>query len=197
MQSISFEGWLTLAAIVAGPVFGAWFALHLQNRQQRKERRFDVFRTLMRTRRAPISPEHVGALNLVEIEFHDAPHVISAWKALLQHFGTPHSRHANEEVTPETPANEAMERNARFGQRIFEERARLLSKLLHAMGASLGLKLEQLDIYEGGYTPEGWLAVEGEQAAARQMFAQIARGDRAFPIEVTFISNPPDQPSQD
>lgn len=31
----------------------------------------------MRTRRTPIWPDHVGALNLVEIEFHDCPKVIT------------------------------------------------------------------------------------------------------------------------
>ena len=44
----------------------------------------DLFRTLMRTRRVPMSADHVGALNLIEIEFASEPDVLAAWKLLYQ-----------------------------------------------------------------------------------------------------------------
>ena len=50
----------------------------------------EIFRMLMRTRRTRLYPEHVGALNLVEIEFaHDRP-VIDAWRELFKHLGSEH-----------------------------------------------------------------------------------------------------------
>ena len=66
---MTLSEWLTLLAIVLGPLFGVWLARHMQDRAIYRERRMDIFRTLMRTRRTPMWPDHVGALNLVEIEF--------------------------------------------------------------------------------------------------------------------------------
>jgi hypothetical protein len=45
----------------------------------------DVFRTLMRTRRMRLNPDHVGALNLVEIEFYRQADVIAAWETYWEH----------------------------------------------------------------------------------------------------------------
>lgn len=176
--------WLTLAAIITGPLLGAGFAIWLERRRERRSRRLDIFRTLMRTRRTPMWPEHVGALNLVEIDFYKSPTVINAWKALFRHLGTPHPRHANEELREGMPEQELRERDQRYGQRIAEERQRLLSKLLHAIGRELGFRIEQLEIFEGGYSPQGWGTIEDEQTVVRRMFAEIALGRRMFPIGV-------------
>lgn len=176
--------WLTLLAIVAGPLLGAWFALSLEARREKRGRKLDIFRTLMRTRRTPMWPDHVGALNLVEIEFHDRPAVMAAWKALFDHLGKPQPRHPQEEVTAQMADDEFQERERRYNQRIGEERQKLLSLLLHAIGSELAFKIQQLEIYEGGYSPQGWGAVEDEQAAVRRLLSDIARGQRMFPVGI-------------
>lgn len=71
---------LTLIAIFSGPFFAILVSRILDNGKEQRARQMEIFRTLMRTRRTPIWAEHVGALNLVEIEFKDDPKVIAAWK---------------------------------------------------------------------------------------------------------------------
>jgi hypothetical protein len=44
--------------------------------------------------------------------------------------------------------------------------------------------MEQLEIFKGGYTPQGWTDVEFEQTAVRRLFAEIYLGHRMFPIGV-------------
>ena len=136
--------------------------------------------------------EHVGALNLVEIEFHSDSKVMDAWKALFQHLGQPQPRHSNEEIHDGMSEDEKGKKNALWGQRINDERQKLLSRLLHAMGRSLGFKIEQLEIFDGGYTPQGWSDIELEQTAIRRLFADIYLGRRMFPIGVFHL---PDQAS--
>ena len=60
--------WITLTAILVGPVFAILVSRRLEHLRDQRTRKMDVFRTLMRTRRTPIHTDHVGALNLVEIE---------------------------------------------------------------------------------------------------------------------------------
>ena len=180
MQDLTINDLLTLAAIVFGPLLGAWFALWLQGRREKRDRRFDIFRTLMRTRRTPIWPDHVGALNLVEIEFSDNPEVIRAWKALFEHFGQPQPRHPDEELPDGLGEAEYLEREKRYNVRIGQERHSLLSKLLHAIGKDLGFNIEQLEIFEGGYTPQG----VGHSRGRADGGAQAVHRYRARPAHV-------------
>jgi Family of unknown function (DUF6680) len=128
---MTLSDWLTLLAIVLGPLFGVWLARHMQNRAFYRERRMDIFRTLMRTRRTPMYPEHVGALNLVEIEFAKDKDVIGAWRDLFAHLGTEHSR-KRDEVVETANQRDAGERDHRYGLRLYLERQTLSAKLLHA-----------------------------------------------------------------
>lgn len=149
----------------------------------------DIFKTLMRTRRTPIAPEHVGALNLVEIEFYNKPLVINSLKNLFSHFGTEHARNSDERISNEMAPSEITRRNEIFSLRLFEERQRLLAKLLHAMAITLGFKLEQLEIFEGGYTPQGWSNDQIEQMTMRKFLLEAFEGKRSFTVRLAEEEN--------
>ena len=142
----------------------------------------DVFRTLMRTRRIPMSQDHVGALNLVEIEFHFDKKVIEALKNLFQNFGTEQVRRADEQVEPGMEAADLRIREERFNKRLAMDRAKLLARLLHEIARVQKFKVEQLELFEGGYSPQGWLNVELEQAAVRGYALDLAAGRRVVPV---------------
>ena len=177
---------LTILAIVLGPIVAVLITRWLDDRRERLARRMDVFRTLMRTRRNNMSPEHVGALNLVEIEFSADDDVMKNWRALLNHFGTVQVRRPDEthpsDAKPDDP--EVRQRNERFYTRLTTERQSLLAKLLHAMAKALRFPAEQLEIFEGGYTPQGWVDQETEQMLGRRFLLEVLRGDRAVPVVV-------------
>ena len=88
LENVKTFEWITLLAVLLGPILAVWATRFLDDRRSTHEQRMSVFKTLMRTRRTPVMPEHVGALNLVEIEFQKDHEVITAWRALLTHFGT-------------------------------------------------------------------------------------------------------------
>jgi hypothetical protein len=58
------------------------------------------------------------------------------------------------------------------------------TKILSAMAKTLGIRVEQMDIFEGGYVPQGHVNIEREQAAIRKLLSEIADGKRSLPIEV-------------
>jgi hypothetical protein len=146
----------------------------------------DVFRTLMRTRRSNLAPDHIGALNLVEIEFAKDQEVLSAWKMLFSHLGTTHPRRDEEKIDGLTEKDkpEIERRNELFGGRLGRERQSLLAKLLHQMARVLGFKIEQLEIFEGGYTPQFYTNVENDAEAIRRYVIDLANGNRVVPIGV-------------
>ena len=69
---ISNETWAIVAATGLGPVLAVTITLWREKTSAIFNRRLHVFRTLMATRRMPISNEHVGAINLIEV---DCPHL--------------------------------------------------------------------------------------------------------------------------
>lgn len=179
----------TILALIVGPVASILIARYLDDRKQFRGRRMELFRTLMRTRRVPVSVEHVGALNLIEIEFAGEHEVLAAWKTLYQHFATRHIPRSDEERVPSATPEENRERVLRFDKRLFDERQRLLAKLLHAMARTLNFKIEQLEIFEGGYTPQGWEDELLEQRMARSFILDLYRGQTALPVVVISAPN--------
>jgi hypothetical protein len=189
--------WVNLVAILVGPILAVIVARLLEAEKLRRDRRAAVFTTLMRTRRTPMVPDHVGALNMVEIEFASDSDVIDRWRELFKHFGTEHPRNRDEQESSTQSSEEVDKRRAAFGQRIAQERQRLLAKLLHAMGKRLGYKAEQLEIFEGGYTPQGWVDDEIDGRAARAFLVDIALGRKVLPIGIFYDSRPQPSPPTD
>jgi len=61
--------WINLAAILLGPILAVLVTRFIDSRRETQSRRMEIFKTLMRTRRTPTYADHVGALNLIEVEY--------------------------------------------------------------------------------------------------------------------------------
>jgi len=70
LENISIFEWLTLAAIIVGPILAVQAQQFLESVRNKKARRLNVFHTLMATRAARLSHNHVQALNMIDIEFY-------------------------------------------------------------------------------------------------------------------------------
>ena len=127
--------WLTILAIVLGPFLAIITSQHLERGRSEKRRKVEIFHTLMRTRSMNISPDHVGALNLVEIEFLGEKNVQMAWKSYM--------RNLSEPLPP-------LEEKDQYDQ-ASQNRARLLTELLDEMAKSLKIEIQQLEILRGSY----------------------------------------------
>jgi hypothetical protein len=62
--------WLTITAILLGPILAVQISQWLDRRRDRLYRKIWVFQTLMATRVTTLNQEHVRALNAIEFEFH-------------------------------------------------------------------------------------------------------------------------------
>ena len=81
-------GIAVVIATFAGPVLAVWVTRHIDNMRRVKERRLDIFRSLMATRRAPLAPDKVRALNLIEIDFYGIQPVSDAHREVMRHINT-------------------------------------------------------------------------------------------------------------
>ncbi len=188
---------LMLIALIAGPVIAVIIARSMDTRRAKRDRRMDIFRMLMRTRRSRLMPDHVGALNLVEIEFKDETAIITEWRAYFEHLGIDHPKRTEEQVKDEMTQEEKQRRLGKYDERIAKDREKLLAKLLHAIATVLDFKIEQLEIFEGGYAPHGWEVIEMQQAAIRSFVVGLYLGTLKVPVAVTdYTPAPSDEPDK-
>jgi hypothetical protein len=164
--------WLGIAVVFAtlfGPVLAVFVTRYIDGQRDRRGRRMEVFRSIMAARRAPLSPDRVRALNMVEIEFHGVKSVETAYGDLFQHFHT-----------PLTEANFV----------VWHETSRKLStKLLTEIATVLGYEMQQLDVLDGGYYPQGFADFDAEQQIVRKLLIEVLSNKR--PLSVSTISIPP------
>lgn len=132
----------------------------------------EVFRSLMATRRLALSERHVQALNLVEIEFYKVLPVLNAWNDYFSH------------LSAERQLNESSESANLWANKS----NKLLTELLHEMATFLNFGIEQLEIFDGGYTPQDWANSEWQVKAIRFFVLQLLRGDR--PLYVAPLQHP-------
>jgi hypothetical protein len=155
-----YLGVAVVIATLLGPILAVFVTRYVDKRRERTTRQYETFRALMRSRRANLSPEYVSALNTVEIEFAGIKSVEDAQRLLFQHLN----------LRPQ-PGD--------WGDRLH----RLQTRLLYAIAKQLGFEVEQLDVLEGGYVPQGWGTTEEQNTEVRNNVLEVLRGRRALKIE--------------
>lgn len=161
-------GLVSIAAIIIGPIAAVKIQKRLELTNEKRNRKLNIFKTLMATRAAGLSPEHVRALNMIDLEFKDQKLVLNAWKEYLDHL--------NEEVD---------ENNHKAWS---DKKAELLVNMLKIMGDSLGYgELDKVTLKKGAYFPLGHSRWELENQLIRTHLVQILAGQH--PIKVTNVAD--------
>ena len=138
-------------------IIAVFIANNINKKEQNRNGKLNIFKTLMMTRMNKLSQEHVAALNAIEIEFYEHKDAIEAWSKYFENLST------------ESPP---------------EKRNRLFAKLVAQIGKALNMKIEQLDILNENYLPQGWVSDLEEQRAVRQMLLSLFKGHICLPVHL-------------
>lgn len=161
---------LTDVAIVFATIVGPISAVQAQKWLERKraiqDRRATIFRALMATRAASLSPGHIEALNAIPVEFYGTKgklkQINDAWKLFLDHH------------QPNVPVNDAW----------FQKRVDLFQDLLHLISEFLGYGFSRAQLARDIYNPQAHGELENEQTIIRKGLAKLFSGDGALPMAV-------------
>ena len=171
--------WMMIAAVLFAPLIAVQVQKWLEHYRETRGRKMWVFQVLMATRNARLLPEHVRALNMIDLEFSgirlfgkrepslSEKKVLTAWKVYREHLNTPFDRISTE-------ATGAWQRGVED----------LFLKLLVAMGEALGYSYDAVDLKRGAYTPEAFGLLETEQWFFKNFLLEVAMGKRAIPMEL-------------
>ncbi len=88
VQVVQQHEWLTITAIIAGPILALLAQRMLDWWRQRDKTRKSLYFKLMATRAMFNSPQHVEALNSIDVVFSNDKSVRDLWKKALDHLAT-------------------------------------------------------------------------------------------------------------
>ena len=170
-------------AVIAGPILAVQAQKLIEAWKERRERKTWVFKTLMATRGSVMSPAHVQALNMIDLEFSaKTPKdkaVLEAWRLYLDHLKDC-PRDFQDPNYQGLLAAWSLKSND------------CLVDLLHWMGRALEYDFDKVQLKKGAYTPQGHADVEFEQSMIRRGTLDLLYRERALLVE--FI--PTQQPRQ-
>jgi hypothetical protein len=165
---------VSIFAIYYGPISALKIQRKLDEERETKNRKLQLFKTLVSYRATRLAPAYVQALNLIDVEFtedNDKEKVVrERWKELRDVYDN-YKTTANPE----------------------ERSADLNASLLAAIGESLGYHFDKVYLRRGGYYPEFLGNVEVEQHSLRRQLLELldGTGKRKLPI-ATFEQKFPD-----
>jgi len=176
--------WAIVFATLIGPVLAVQAQKWVERWRERKARKFSVFSTLMSTRAARLSPEHVRGLNAIDLVFfgtrrvginwrsRSEQNVLDKWKEYLDDLTEPWDQNANNEA-----------RLVRRGD--------LFIGLLEAIAADVGYQFDRVHLSKGGYYPFAHGNEVAEQQQLRQLAIEVFSGRRNMKMDVEHLpSNP-------
>jgi hypothetical protein len=178
LEQMGINEWLIIGAALAGPILAVQAQKWVERLRTDANRRAWIFETLMATRGARMAPDHVRALNAIDLAFYgrrnlgvvmrgrDAQEVIDTWRNYHAHLSKP---------VPTSPDG-----NANWGATSEE----LFVNLLAALAKANHYRFDRAQLQTGGYTPMGYSNIEAEQQALRLGLIQTLAGGRSVPVEI-------------
>lgn len=175
IEGMEHRDWITISAIIIGPILAVQAQKMLEAIRFKKQRRLNLFHTLMSTRANRISNEHVAALNMIDIEFYgrnifgmkfqstSEKSVTNAWKN--------YNDQLNSQYLPEQFAV------------WFERGDQLFTTLLYDMSNSLSYNFDEVQLKRDCYRPIAHGNLEQDQQLLRKALLELMEGTRALPIK--------------
>ena len=147
MQTI--DTWAIVLAMLMGPVFAVQAQKWVELARERRNNKLWIFSQLMATRSARVSPEHVRALNMIDLAFYGRRVGKKAYRTRLEH-GVLKAWSRYRDHLNAGPGKSAPPEVLRNWIYVADD---LFAGLLHAMSIEVGLKFDRVLLRRGAYAP--------------------------------------------
>lgn len=166
--------WLSIIAIILAPIFALQIQKYIEDRKEIKSRKMQIFRTLMATRANRLSPVHIEALNMIDIEFYKDEEITKKWKLLLGNFAN----------YPQDPNKDNYLADLHSCSIRSDE---LFVNLLREMANRLNYKFDEVHLKRNIYVPKGQVDIVMWQETTRHALSNILEGKSPLLVN---INNP-------
>lgn len=160
---------LTIIAIVLSPLIAVQVSAYLDRKRNNQFRRLYTFKTLMGTRASRLSPEHINALNMIDVEFYGKDEksrkVVDAWKVYLDHL-------EDKSLLEGSFPSWSSKTNDLF------------IDLMAEMANCLDYEFDKVAIKKTAYSPEAHGQLENDLSNIRRGVSALFSGTASIPIKI-------------
>jgi hypothetical protein len=168
--------WITIAAIVIGPIAAVLTQLWIQARKAKRDQKLWVYGTLLSLRATWIAPEFVRAMNFVDVVFYKNDEVRNKRAELMAHI---------KKTTKEDGTVEQVD---------WDRAEDLFAEMLDLMGKGLGYNFAHTQIKKTAYYPVGQSKLDAAEFELREKGLAVLEGRAS--IGVVVRTDAPAQPAQ-
>ncbi len=177
---------LTVIAIVAGPILAVRIQKIIERISKKREDKDLLFKTLMSTRDNRLVPQHVQALNMIDIIFSGGGKkdeaVIEAWSEYRDHL---HNYPPKPSADSGKTLSEAQASTYQAQCDSWQTKSTdILTNLLAKMAESLDYHFDKVLLKRGAYTPTGYGETEFAQLIIRRGLTEVFLGSKSIPIHI-------------
>jgi hypothetical protein len=154
---VTTSDWITIAAIIVGPIFAVGITLWIEERRKRRDAKLITLRLLLSTRDLTSDPNYQVAIKLVPIEFNDSSKVLQAHKEYLE------------------AANASIDGKSEDEKRTITSKTSVKqTRLLYEISRAVGLKLHETDIQTGAFGTVGFFYRDALLQDSQQAMRDVA-----------------------
>jgi len=168
-------------ATILGPILAVQAQKFIERASDSRRRKMRIFVGLMATRAARVSPEHVQALNMIDIEFIGRKVLGSLRYQTKKEKTVSNEWSIYRDILYEDVVNTSESQQTDWLSRSQEQ----FIALLHAISIALGYDFDKVLLKRGIYTPRAHGEQEIAQLTIRDSLVKILSGKQPIPMEVT------------
>ena len=184
LLGLELRDWATIVAVLLGPILAVQAQKAVESLREKRRRKTFLFEQLMATRASRLAPEHVRALNMIDLVFYGErvigiqrrtakeQRVLDAWKEYHDHLNT--------------KADEGQ--ISLWGAQGDE----LFTNLLFAVSQELAFKFDRVQLKRGSYSPIAHGEIEAEQNELRKAALSLVTGKHALKMNVVALPVDPE-----
>lgn len=173
---LELKDWAVVFATLLGPVLAVQAQKMVEQFRERRQRKIRLFEQLMATRTARLSPEHVRALNMIDLVFYGEKtlgtlrrstkeqSILDVWKEYHDHLST----RAEEGQLSLWAAR---------GDEIF-------TSVLFAIARDIGYTFDRVQLKRGAYSPIAHGELENQLDQIRKAVLSLLTGEHALKMNV-------------
>lgn len=174
--NLELKDWAIVISTMLGPILAVQAQKAVESFREVRSRKIRLFETLMATRASRVSPEHVRALNMIDLVFYGErtlgmhrrsskeQRILDAWKEYLDHLN---NKLPDEQI-----------------QLWIAQGAELFTNLLYAMAQDIGYKFDRVQLKRDSYAPIAHGELEAEQSELRKATLSLVTGQHALKMNV-------------
>ena len=177
LSRIEGKEWIVVFATLMGPILAVQAQKWIELIREKRKRKTLVFEQLMATRSARLSPEHVRALNMIDIVFYGSKIFRFLWrtqteKSVLNNWNIYLDHLCDRDIGNQSP------------DAWYATGSELLTKLLESMASDLDYTLDRKQLTKGAYTPQAHEDIELELTALRKSALSVFKGETSLKMNV-------------